>query len=241
MIMNYNLKENMRFHFVLNIITIVILIWIYDPYDYKCDFDRTLEKKSKHDSIIDIGFNRLLSQYEYKKQLNYTSLSKNLPSHSKFKDIKNEKNISTYGHLKKGKENELDAYKKNYKYRYGKKKGLAKLDGYFERKVFDKIEHVYDLADKFVDDKKSYKKEIFRKHGKVLITFALLPLLGLVIPVFFSKLNPFIKNWCLSDCRYKHDGSKGNSINYDTTPEDARALIIKIPYLWHRLIGIHAI
>ncbi|SCA83644.1 Plasmodium exported protein, unknown function, partial [Plasmodium vivax] len=142
--------------------------------------------------------------YELKKQLNHSSLSKNVPGHSKFKDIKNEKYISTYGHVKKGKENDLDAYKREYKKRYGKKKGLAKLDCYFEKKVFDKIENVYDLADKFVDDKKSYKKEIYRKYGKVLITFALLPLLGLVIPVFFNKLNPLTANWCLSNCRSKH-------------------------------------
>ncbi|VUZ99555.1 Plasmodium exported protein, unknown function [Plasmodium vivax] len=239
--MNYNLKENMRFHFVFKIITLVFLIWIHHPYHYKYHFDKTLEKKSKHDSIIDIDFNRLLAQREFKKQLGHSSLNENLPDYSKIKEIKNEKYISTYGHVKKGKVNNLDAYRREYKNRYRKKKGLAKLDCYYEKKIFDKIEQVHDLAKKFIDDKKSYKKEIYRRYGYLLITFALLPLLGLVIPVFFSKLNPFIKNWCLSDCRYKHDGSKGNSINYDTTPEDARALIIKIPYLWHRLIGIHAI
>ncbi|SCA81963.1 Plasmodium exported protein, unknown function, partial [Plasmodium vivax] len=162
---------------------------------------------------------RLLSQYEFKKKLNHSSLSENVPGHSKFKDIKNDKYTSTYGDLKKGKANELDAYKKKYKYRYGKKKGLAKLDCYFEKKVFDKIENVYDLADKFADDKKSYKKEIFRKHGKVLITFALLPLLGLVIPGFFSKFNPLTANWCLSNCVSKHDGDNSN---YFTTEQESQ-------------------
>ncbi|SCA82179.1 Plasmodium exported protein, unknown function, partial [Plasmodium vivax] len=147
---------------------------------------------------------RLLAQYEFKKQRDHSSLSKNLPGYSKYKDIKNDKYTSTYGDLKKGKANELDAYKKKYKYRYGKKKGLAKLDCYFEKKVFDKIENVYDLADKFVDDKKSYKKEIFRRHVKLLITFALLPLLGLVIPVFFNKHNPLTEKWCFSSCRSNH-------------------------------------
>ncbi|SCA82219.1 Plasmodium exported protein, unknown function, partial [Plasmodium vivax] len=160
--------------------------------------------------------------YEFKKQLNHSNLSKNLPGHSKFKDIKNEKYVSTYGDLKKGKANELDAYKKKYKYRLGKKKGLAKLDCYFEKKVFDKIENVYDLADKFVDDKKSYKKEIFRKHGKVLITFALLPLLGLVIPGFFSKFNPLTEDWCLSNCLYKHEGIITDRNNFDTDAVAAR-------------------
>ncbi|KNA02254.1 hypothetical protein PVNG_04485 [Plasmodium vivax North Korean] len=199
MIMNYNLKENMRFHFVLKIITIVILIWIYDPYDYKCDFDRTLEKKSKHDSIIDIGFNRLLSQYEYKKQLNYTSLSKNLPSHSKFKDIKNEKNISTYGHLKKGKENELDAYKKNYKYRYGKKKGLAKLDCYYEKKIFNKIDEIYELSRSMQNDEKNFKKKIYNIFGYRLILFVMSPIIGVIFPILFSKNGP-LYHYCPNDC-----------------------------------------
>ncbi|KMZ82385.1 hypothetical protein PVIIG_06101 [Plasmodium vivax India VII] len=161
MLMNDNLKENVRFYFLFNIITLVFLIWIHHPYDYKYDFDRALEKKSKPDSIIDIDLKRLLAQNEFKKLLDHSSLSKNLPGYSKFKEIKNEKKISTYGQVKKGKANDLDVYKKEYKNRYSKKKGLAKLDCYFEKKIFDKIEHVHHITKKFVDDKKSYKKEIY--------------------------------------------------------------------------------
>ncbi|KNA00999.1 hypothetical protein PVNG_03106 [Plasmodium vivax North Korean] len=223
MLMNYNLKENMRLHFVLKIINLVFLIWIYHPYVYKCDLDRILHKKSKQGSIVDIDFKRLLAQYEFKKQLYHSSLSENLPGYSKFKEIKNDKYISTYGHLKKGKANELDAYKKKYKYRYDKKKGLAKLDCYCEKKVFDKIENMYDLAEKYVGDKKSYKKEMYRKYGKVLFTFALLPLLGLVIPVVFGRHNPLTVKWCLTNCLYKHDGSNvKNRNNYDNNLETAR-------------------
>ncbi|CAI7724225.1 Plasmodium exported protein, unknown function [Plasmodium vivax] len=161
-----------------------------------CYFDKTLEKKSKHDSIIDIDSNRLLAQYEFKKQLNCSSLSESVPGHK----------------------NDLDAYKKKYKYRYGKKKGLAKLDCYYERKIFDKIEQVHDLAKKFVDDKKSYKKEIYRKYGYLFITFALIPLLGLVIRIVFSKYNPLSEKLCFSECRSKHDGSN----NLDDTPQKAQ-------------------
>ncbi|SCA83546.1 Plasmodium exported protein, unknown function, partial [Plasmodium vivax] len=160
----------------------------------------------------DIDFNRLLAHHEYKKQLDHSNLSKNLPSYSKFRDIKNEKNISKYSHVKKGKASDLDAYKKEYKKRYDKKKGIAKLDCYCEKKIFDKIEHAHDLAKKFVDDKKSYKKVIYRKYGYLLITFAVLPLLGLVIPVFFGEHNPLTQVLCLSNCRSKHGTSK-------TTPD----------------------
>ncbi|KNA00607.1 hypothetical protein PVNG_03204 [Plasmodium vivax North Korean] len=187
MLMNYNLKGNMSFYILFKIITTVFLVLIYHPYDYKCDIDGALDKKSEYDSIIDIDFSRLLAQHELKKKLDNSCLSKNLPDHSKLKDIKNEKNIPTYGQVKKGKSNYLDVYKKEYKNRYGKKRGLAKLDCYYEKNIFDKIEQVHDLAKKFVDDKKSHNKEIYRKFGYLIITLALVQLLGFVIPILFGS------------------------------------------------------
>ncbi|KMZ88524.1 hypothetical protein PVBG_06184 [Plasmodium vivax Brazil I] len=182
MLMNYNLRENMGFYFLFKIITLVFLIWIHHPYDYRCYFHQSSGKKSEHDSIIDIDFNRLLAQYEFKKQLDHLSLSKNSPGYSKLKEIKNDKYISTYSHVKKGKANDLDAYKREYKKRYDKKKGLEKLDCYCEKKIFDKIEYLEDLSYKMKNKKYYFITKILIRYVLIFILFSLIPFLGFIYP-----------------------------------------------------------
>ncbi|KMZ83402.1 hypothetical protein PVBG_06044 [Plasmodium vivax Brazil I] len=74
---------------------------------------------------------------------------------------------STYVNLKRNDLSDLDNYKKCYKNRYSKKKGLAKLDCYYEKKVFDKIDKIYELSRKMKNDKKAFKKEIYNKFDMV--------------------------------------------------------------------------
>ncbi|KMZ79028.1 hypothetical protein PVIIG_00419 [Plasmodium vivax India VII] len=147
-----------------------------------------ISKKSEHDSIIDIDFNRLLAQYEFKKQLDHSSLSKNSPGYSKLKEIKNDKYISTYSHVKKGKANDLDAYKREYKKRYDKKKGLEKLDCYCEKKIFDKIEYLEDLSYKMKNKKYYFITKILIRYVLIFILFSLIPFLGFIYPSVIYEL-----------------------------------------------------
>ncbi|KMZ82389.1 hypothetical protein PVIIG_05560 [Plasmodium vivax India VII] len=123
------------------------------------------------------------------------------------KTIKDDK--SNYEHLKKG-QNDLDSYKKDYKRRHDKKKGLARLDCYYENKIFDKIDYIYDLAKRMRNDKKTYKKYIYRKFTIHFTIFALLPLLGIIIPILFGGEKPQdrIVRLTYGSCRNK--GSDGN-------------------------------
>ncbi|SCA83713.1 Protein of unknown function, putative, partial [Plasmodium vivax] len=111
---------------------------------------------------------------------------------------KKEDVISSYGQLNKAVLNDLDNYMKGYNKRYYKKKGLAKLDCYYEKKIFDKIDYINKLAEKLENNKKSYKKKILRKFVFKFILFAFLPLLGLIFPILFGgedNDNPII-SWC---------------------------------------------
>ncbi|KMZ77378.1 hypothetical protein PVIIG_06370 [Plasmodium vivax India VII] len=58
----------------------------------------------------------------------------------KIKDCKNDK--STYDYLQNGIKG-LESYKNNYRQRYSKKKGLAKIDCYLEKKVIFPVSVVY--------------------------------------------------------------------------------------------------
>ncbi|KMZ76602.1 hypothetical protein PVIIG_05784, partial [Plasmodium vivax India VII] len=75
---------------------------------------------------------------------------------------KNERNIyanlSAYSQVKRKESNNIEQYMKNYKHRYGEKNGLSKLECYCENKVFGKINHMCDIAEKMEKNKKRWKK-----------------------------------------------------------------------------------
>ncbi|SCA83773.1 Protein of unknown function, putative, partial [Plasmodium vivax] len=157
---------------------------------------RTLERKTKHDNIIGIGFKRSLAKREFRNKLEHASLREELKDYRNYKVKKNSENISTYGGLKRRSSDKLDTYKKGYKDRYGKKKGLAKLDCYYENKIFNKIDHIYELTSKMNNKNKSSHKKKLGKYVISFILFALLPLLGLIFPILihpYDNKNPILR------------------------------------------------
>ncbi|SCA60321.1 Plasmodium exported protein, unknown function [Plasmodium vivax] len=145
-----------------------------------------------------MNFRRSLAKHELKKNLDNSSLREKLPDYRNLRGTKKEDTISSYGHLNSAGFNDLDNYMKGYNKRYSKKKGLAKLDCYCEKKVFDQIDYINKLAEQMQNNKKSYKKKIFSKFVFKFILFAFSPLLGLVFPILFmgeNRNDPIIK-WC---------------------------------------------
>ncbi|SCA83741.1 Plasmodium exported protein, unknown function, partial [Plasmodium vivax] len=107
--------------------------------------------------------------------------------------------VSPYEQLCKRASNHMGVLQRNYKNRFGKKRGLAKLDHYFEKELFYKFDNIYEILNKMKNDKKNYKKKLLRKHGYKLISFGLLPLLGLIYYIL---------------CGDKNLGDGGRIINY---------------------------
>ncbi|SCA83379.1 Plasmodium exported protein, unknown function, partial [Plasmodium vivax] len=122
--------------------------------------------------------------------------------------------ISTYEDINEKNINVLDNYMKDYKKRYSKKKWLGKLDCYCEKRIFDKIDHIQNIAEKLQKNKKFNKNKIPRKYIYGLIILGSIPFFGLVIPAFFNDYNPLIKNWCFEGCTSLHD-KKGTDISAD--------------------------
>ncbi|CAI7724287.1 Plasmodium exported protein, unknown function [Plasmodium vivax] len=110
------------------------------------------------------------------KELEYASFS-NVFAYDKYKKLKKKKeDSSTYKRLKREGLNDMEIYKKSFQCKYNKKKGLAKLDGYCEKKIFDKLDNICGLAKKMNDEKKCYKK-VLKKHG---LPFVFCGLFGLI-------------------------------------------------------------
>ncbi|KMZ76774.1 hypothetical protein PVIIG_05886 [Plasmodium vivax India VII] len=107
---------------------------------------------------------------------------------------------------------------KNYKNRYMKKKGLSKLDCYYENKVFEKFCNICDIAEKMKYDKKRSKSFFLKKYGKALIILALIPSLGLIYYILFGVgKNPGILELCDNNTTNGHIDGSGN---HKDTPED---------------------
>ncbi|KMZ79366.1 hypothetical protein PVIIG_05997 [Plasmodium vivax India VII] len=154
----------------------------------------------KNDKALNISCNRLLAKHEVQNEAYQTGIKKQYSGKGMYNLEKNGiEDIGPYSQLKKGGLSDLDAYKKRYKNRYSKKNALAKLECYCEKKVFDKIDYAYNLAEIMKSDEKSYKKKIYHKYGYGLIIFSLIPVLGLIIPLLFNKNFKIIER-CFKRC-----------------------------------------
>ncbi|VUZ99532.1 Plasmodium exported protein, unknown function [Plasmodium vivax] len=194
----------MEFNTLFNIFMLIFLTWILHINNDACTTNGSLEKKYKIDRNFNICLNRLLAKHDIQKEFKQARLKGNISDDRNYNKLKDNLVItSSYGNLKRKDICDLDKYKKCYKNRYSKKKGLAKLDCYYEKKVFDKIDKIYELSSKMKNDKKAFKKKIFNKFGYRYIFFSLIPIMGIIFYIVFDKNGPF-KNYCLSECKNKH-------------------------------------
>ncbi|KMZ76552.1 hypothetical protein PVIIG_06362 [Plasmodium vivax India VII] len=159
--------------------------------------------KSVQDKALNISFKRLLAkgepQREFENTRNRKGLADNIVCKGKTKYIS--ENISRFSHKNDKGLNNFDVYMKNYNRRYSQKKGLSKLDCYYEKKIFDKFQNICELAKKANYDKKRCKKLFFKKYGIGLILFILLPLLGFIFPILFwsEEDKPALINFCTEE------------------------------------------
>ncbi|KMZ83286.1 hypothetical protein PVBG_06055 [Plasmodium vivax Brazil I] len=178
-------------------------------------FDKSLEIKCIQDRTFNISFKRLLAkgepQREFEDTRNRKGLADNIVYKEKTKYIS--ENISRLSHKNDKGLNKFDVYMKNYNRRYSQKKGLSKLDCYYEKKVFDKFQNICEFAKKANYDKKRCKKLFFKKYGIGLILFSLLPVLGFIFPILFwgkkagDALINFCKNADHGDPEKSHDAT----------------------------------
>ncbi|VUZ99784.1 Plasmodium exported protein, unknown function, partial [Plasmodium vivax] len=187
-----------------------------------CILGNDCEMKFTHDITWNTSFKRLLGKLECNEELDDLHLRGKLVNYGMSPKNTNEDVISTYGNLKKRRRINLYDHKKGYKNRYSKKKGLAKLDCYCEKILFDKFDYLHNIAEKRKNCRTSFMEKILNKYGYRLILFSLIPIIGLIFPALFcneeEKGNPLI-SFCTHpshDESGKYKNCKANIVS-DTT------------------------
>ncbi|SCO71517.1 Plasmodium exported protein, unknown function [Plasmodium vivax] len=209
---NYNIMDRIKIVVLLKFFTYIFLV--LNPINNRCSIDKFLELKFNKDRQLNINYNRLLAKHELGKELRYTGLREKLSDNNMDNRKKNiAENVSKCSQIKGIQSNNFDVYMKDYKRRYGEKKGLYKLDCYCEKKLFSKIRYMDEIAHRFKNDNKGFKKFFLRKYGIGLIFFALIPALGIIFPILFGVEGwiEAIFNVCDTDNHYSSDSDTGCS------------------------------
>ncbi|SCA83744.1 Protein of unknown function, putative [Plasmodium vivax] len=204
---NYRLRDSIKFVVLLKFFTYIYLIW--NPNNDMYELKNDLHKTHVRQKYVDYGMNKNIKNGAEKK--------------------------STYTQVKGDSLNKLDAYRKGYKHRHSKKKGLAKFECYCEKKIFDKIEYINCLGEGKKSGKKSFTKTILNKYTIYFFLFALIPFIGLIIPKLCDDDGP-VKNVfkvILGDCTKPKSESNQNECKYGYThiPHSASMAILCLNYI----------
>ncbi|VVA00397.1 Plasmodium exported protein, unknown function [Plasmodium vivax] len=172
------------------IFTLFLLAWI-------CHYCNDLYLKNNK-------FNESHKAYGILGRKNYRLLAKNelanknvhvhlLDKASNYRDNRRMKNgaenITIYKQLGKNNLNKLELYRNDYKKRYNKKSGLAKLECYCEKKVFDKFDHICSLEENIKNGKKHLIKKLYKSYGLPIVLLSLFSLIGIIIPILDKCYN----------------------------------------------------
>ncbi|CAG9473031.1 unnamed protein product [Plasmodium vivax] len=180
---------------------VLLLHLILTSYTYN-DLGVTVkfsENKNNVEGLLDFRFHRSLEEQEFQEQYDYQNMNdKLLEDVSKNGEDYGIYYVSPYEQLRQRSSNKVGVLQRNYKNRFGKKSGLAKLDHYIEKKLFYKFDNIYDLEKKMRNDKKLKKKKKYNKYLNRFILHYLLSLPGLII-VIIQLLGKFHINSSICD------------------------------------------
>ncbi|KMZ89398.1 hypothetical protein PVBG_05909 [Plasmodium vivax Brazil I] len=185
-----------------------------------------------------MNFTRSLARHEHNKEFEHNSFRGKLSDRRTYKNERNVyDNLSAYSRVHKNASNNVELYMKNYKKRYMKKRGLSKLDCYYENKVFDKFNQICDIGKKMKYDEKRSKMFFLKKYGIGLIIFALIPALGLIFPILFGIRRglPGLLGEC-PDGHFQNSGGTNTHKTGDVEEDDIKNCSIKWMYEKHELI-----
>ncbi|KMZ87899.1 hypothetical protein PVBG_06234 [Plasmodium vivax Brazil I] len=206
---NCSMKGKMKFNLLFSMFMFIFLTWICHKNSDECTNNGFLEIKYKIYRNLNICLNRLLAKHDIRKELKQAKLKENYTDHRNYNKMKDNLEVtSTYRNLKRKDLSDLDNYKKCYKNRYSKKKGLAKLDCYYEKKIFDEIDEIYEISRKMKNDKKAFKKRFCSKFGYRYIFLSSYPILGILFYIVFNDNGPFYY-YCFKECQNKHGAASG--------------------------------
>ncbi|KMZ76587.1 hypothetical protein PVIIG_06489 [Plasmodium vivax India VII] len=102
----------------------------------------------------------------------------------------------------------MESYLNSYKSRYSKKSGLKKMDCYYEKKLFSKMDKIEKIAKEKNFSKSRIRKIIYKKYGIFFFLLSLIPLFALAIPVDVVKVHLGSRFKCKYDIEEVAQGTK---------------------------------
>ncbi|VVA00195.1 Plasmodium exported protein, unknown function [Plasmodium vivax] len=211
------MKDNIKKNLIIKFITFIFFIWIYQKYDDEFSFNKGLENICNSKDSIYIEAYRLLAKQDLKMGLYDKNLEDNLLKHSDNGILKFDNyGSSVYDKLQKSCSNGLKIYKKQFKHKYSRKKGLKRLDCYCEKKIFDMIDILGEQPVGTSGNNIKLKKNIVRKLGIRAILMCLVPLIGIILPILDE---------------IKKKGSSRNSILFDSGIPESVCIIYGIFFI----------
>ncbi|KMZ82380.1 hypothetical protein PVIIG_06294 [Plasmodium vivax India VII] len=182
-------KHKVKFLVFIKILIFIILSCTYHYNQDENSLSKTLENGNKVNITLVMRTHRLLAKYLHQNEIPTSGLQNKVSyNRDNFKLEKGKRNNITYVELKQGRSNHFDEYLKSYKNRYSNKRGLKKLDCYFENKLFNNVDYIQKIGESLQNDKKSFIKKIFKIYRIRLMLLFLLPLLGLIFPMTIHGL-----------------------------------------------------
>ncbi|VUZ98018.1 Plasmodium exported protein, unknown function [Plasmodium vivax] len=162
---NYKIMECVKFVVLLKYFAFFFFMWIYYAHNEENSLGKSLGNIYKKNITRNLNIKRLLAKHETQKELRNVSLKEKLPQeyHSTYLNMRNGGN-STYKVLKNKGLSDLEIYKKAFKCRYDKKRSLEKFDCYCEKKIFDKMDSICQLAKDMKNEKQVFNK-ICKMYG----------------------------------------------------------------------------
>ncbi|SCA83681.1 hypothetical protein PVT01_000086700 [Plasmodium vivax] len=130
----------MKFLFFIETVTLTISSLIYLYNNHEDIISNSLASGKKLDISLDVGHHRLLAKYEEQNELMNTRIQYKNKDNRQYHKLTNGRDNNTYEKLKTAKPNNMESYLNSYKSRYSKKSGLKKLDCYYEKKLFSRMD-----------------------------------------------------------------------------------------------------
>ncbi|KMZ84796.1 hypothetical protein PVBG_04213, partial [Plasmodium vivax Brazil I] len=181
---NDHVNHNSKSQIIIKIVIFIVLSWLCQFYNDMSTQCKSLENKPN--IILDIRTHRSLAKHERKNELRNSRIHNQTHYDGEdYKLVNARENNNTYAQIKRESKNHMDVYLKNYHQRYAKKKGLKKLDCYYEKKFFKFIDKMEKQLEHKKIDRKRFKKMLYKLYGIPLFILSLIPLLGFILPMIF--------------------------------------------------------
>ncbi|SCA83660.1 Plasmodium exported protein, unknown function, partial [Plasmodium vivax] len=186
----------------------------------QCLNNNILNKAYNSSDHLGVRTDRLLAKHELTNKNLHVNLQNKAFDYRDNRKVKNKSDdVNIYNQLGKNKLSKLELYRKDYKKRYNKKDGVAKLECYCEKKVFDKFDHICSLEESIKNGKKHLIKKLHKNYGLPIVLLTLFSLIGIIIPILdkCEKIHDII-NCGISgstghdDCQNKLDYICGSNV-----------------------------